>query len=801
MIAAQTKTKTTCYHCGDECVEQRIVHDDKSFCCQGCKTVFEILNENDLCNYYDFESSPGVSQKQPSSSLFDFLDNEKIASELLEFSDENVEKVTFLIPNIHCSSCIWLLEHLSRLNPAVIHAKTNFSQRKLSVTYNKAQISLRGLAELLDSIGYTPVINLEQEEQASKPDATFDKRLLIKMGIAGFCFGNVMLLSFPDYLGISSLEQSYQQFFRWLNVLLSVPVVFYAGSEYFVSAFKSLRQRFANIDVPIALGVGVLFLRSVYEVAFDIGPGYFDSLVGLIFFLLIGKWFQNRTYQALAFDRDYKSYFPLAVLVKKAEKYEPTQVRAIKKGEEILIRNGELIPTDAILIDEKAFIDYSFVTGESEAVEKGKGQYVYAGGRLSGKQARFIVQKAVAQSYLTGLWNDKAFQKEEQHVRLIDRVSQYFTLAVIVIALGAATFWQFTDPSKTWLVFCSVLIIACPCALALSTPFTTGSILRVLGKNRLYLKNADIVEKLQKIDTIVFDKTGTITNASEKSLAFMGMPLEEAEMQMILAAVSSSTHPLSRYIKRFLADCQNHVYQLESFEEYVGQGISAVVSGVEVKLGSAAFVGVENRSGELQASYVHLSIGAKYRGCFAVKNVYRKGLSDVVRQLAQRFKLSILSGDKDAERKNLEKIFPKNTVMQFDQKPNDKLQSIKVLQSAGHKVMMLGDGLNDAGALKQSDVGISVSEDISTFSPACDAIMHAGSFGKLNALVGLARKGRTVVLASFVISLLYNGVGLSFAVMGWLTPLVAAILMPLSSISVVAFTTFMVKMISIKLKL
>ena len=801
MIAEQTKTKTTCYHCGDECVEQRITHEDKSFCCQGCKTVFEILRENDLCNYYDFESAPGLSQKQTGKSLFDFLDNEKIVSELLEFSDDHFEKVTFLIPNIHCSSCIWLLEHLSRLNSAVVHAQTNFSQRKLSVTYNKAHITLRGVAELLDSIGYTPVINLEQEDKDSKSGATFDKQLLIKMGIAGFCFGNVMLLSFPDYLGISSLEQSYQQFFRWLNVILSVPVVFYAGAEYFVSAFKSLKQRFANIDVPIALGVGVLFLRSVYEVVFDIGPGYFDSLVGLIFFLLIGKWFQNRTYQALAFDRDYKSYFPLAVLVKKAEKYEPTQVREIKKGEEILIRNGELIPTDAILIDDKAFIDYSFVTGESEAVEKGKGQYVYAGGRLSGKQARFIVQKIVAQSYLTGLWNDKAFQKEDQHVRLIDRVSQYFTLTVIVIAVGAATFWQFTDPSKTWLVFCSVLIIACPCALALSTPFTTGSILRVFGRNKLYLKNADIVEKLQKVNTIVFDKTGTITNASEKSLAFIGTPLEEAEKQMILAAVSSSTHPLSRYIKRFLADCQNHIYQLESFEEYVGQGISATVSGVEVKLGSAAFVEVENRLRERQASYVHLSIGAQYRGCFAVKNVYRKGLSNVIKQLAQRFNLSILSGDKDTERKNLEKIFPKNTVMQFDQKPDDKLQSIKTLQLEDHRVMMLGDGLNDAGALKQSDVGISVSEDISTFSPACDAIMHADSFGKLNALVSLARKGRSVVLASFVISLLYNGVGLSFAVMGWLTPLVAAILMPLSSISVVAFTTFMVKMVSLKLKL
>lgn len=801
MITQEVKTKTKCYHCGDECLDREIVLEDKSFCCQGCKTVFEILSENDLCTYYNLESAPGISQKKSADSLFDFLDNEKITSQLLDFSDEKVERVTLLIPNIHCSSCIWLLEHLSRLNPAIISAQTNFSQRKLTVTYSKEAFSLRALAELLDSIGYTPVINLDQEDATGKPHSSFDKKLLIKMGIAGFCFGNVMLLSFPDYLGISSLEQSYQQFFRWLNVLLSVPVVFYAGNEYFISAFKSLKQRFANIDVPIALGVGVLFLRSVYEVVFDIGPGYFDSLVGLIFFLLIGKWFQNRTYQALSFDRDYKSYFPLAVLTKKAKQYVPTQVREIEKGDEILIRNGELIPADAILIDDKAFVDYSFVTGESEAIAKGKGQYVYAGGRLSGKQARFIVQKAVAQSYLTELWNDKAFQKEEEHVRLVDHVSQYFTLVVITVALGASAFWQMTDPSKTWLVFCSVLIIACPCALALSTPFTIGSILRVFGKNRLYLKNADVVEKLQKVDTIVFDKTGTITNTSEKNLTFNGEPLEAAEKQLILTAVSSSTHPLSRYIKRYLADDSDKVYHLESFEEHVGQGISATVSGVELKLGSAAFVGVQKKPGSHEASYVYLSIGKQYRGCFVVSNVYRMGLKQVINQLAKKFRLAILSGDHSAEKQNLQHIFPSGTEMKFEQKPDDKLQSISQLQSAGHRVMMLGDGLNDAGALKQSNVGISVSEDISTFSPACDAIMHADAFGKLNALITLAQKGRSIVLASFIISLLYNSVGLSFAVMGWLTPLVAAILMPLSSITVVAFTTFMVKMVSLKLKL
>jgi len=801
LLQQDVSTNAKCYHCGDACVEDRIVLDDKQFCCNGCKTVFEVLNDNDLCDYYSFEATPGLSQNKERAALFDFLDNTDVCKQLLEYADSEQERVTLSIPNIHCSSCIWLLEHLTRLAPAVISSTTDFGQRKLTVSYHTDQYSLRDLAELLDRIGYTPVINLEQADEHGTRAKTFNKTLLIKLGIAGFCFGNVMLLSFPDYLGISTLEQSYQQTFRWLNLFLSIPVVFYAGSEYFVSAYKSLAQRFANIDVPIAIGVSVLFLRSVYEVVSGIGPGYFDSLVGLIFFLLIGKWFQNRTYEALSFDRDYKSYFPLAIQTKREGGFVSIAVQEIKKGDEVLIRNGELIPADAILIDSKAYIDYSFVTGESAAVEKAKGQYVYAGGKLSGKQGRFIVQKPVSQSYLTSLWNNEAFTRKDQHEKLVDQISQYFTLIIIAISVVAAVYWQLTDPSKTWLVFCSVLIVACPCALALSTPFTTGSILRVLGRNKIYLKNADVVERLQKIDTIVFDKTGTITNVSEKDICFEGEELTLAEQQMIIIAVSSSTHPLSRFVKSLLSNVEASDYSLESFEERVGAGILAQVSGVTVKLGSAAFVGLGASSTDHSASFVYLRIGSNYRGRFVVKNVYRKGLKSVIALLGKKFKLGILSGDSDVERKNLSSFFPKTTPMLFSQKPDDKLNAIKEMQAVGQSVMMVGDGLNDAGALKQSDVGVAVTEDVSTFSPACDAIMHADAFSQFDNFIKLIKRSKYVVYTSFALSLLYNVVGLSVAVSGWLTPLFAAILMPLSSISVVVLTTLLVKFISLKLKL
>tara|TARA_R110001592_G_scaffold41035_3_gene134379 strand:+ start:2360 stop:4771 length:2412 start_codon:yes stop_codon:yes gene_type:complete len=794
------KTETKCYHCGEDCLEGKLSFEAHSFCCNGCKTVYEILSGNDLCDYYSRESTPGFTVKDKAEhSIFDFLDNESIKREVLDFEGEGFQRATLHIPNVHCSSCIWLLENLDRLNPAVLDSVINFSSKKLTVNYKSDEISLRQLAEMLDSIGYGPQINLKDSYESKKPQKTFDKQLLIKIGIAGFCFGNVMLLSFPDYLGIAGVEEEYRSFFRYLSLALSIPVVFYAGGEYFTSALKSAKQKFANIDVPIAIGLLALFVRSSYEVIADVGPGYFDSLVGLVFFLLIGKWFQGKTYEALSFDRDYQSYFPLAVQKKIDHAFAPVPVKELKKGDEVLLRNGEVLPADAILIDDYASIDYSFVTGESVPVARKKGDYVYAGGRQVGKQVRFVIQKEVSQSYLTQLWNNDAFGEKEVHTKLVDKVSRYFTLVILLIAFGSAIFWQMTDPSQTWLVFTAVLIIACPCALALSTPFTMGSIMRVFGRNHFYLKNADVIEKLNATNTIVFDKTGTITETQGEALQFCGPALSEAEKALINTAVASSTHPLSRWIKQF-TEAKGFDYNIESFEEIEGKGFVSIVSGLPIEVGSATFLGIDKKD-QNNATQVHVSIGDDYKGYFSFESIYRKGLSALLDALKSKFKFQVLSGDNDKEAERLKSMFPADSTLRFNQSPEDKLKAIKEIQAKGNDVIMLGDGLNDAGALQQSKVGIAITEDVSLFSPASDAILKASNLMDLDKFIQLAHEGRNVILASFILSLLYNGIGLSFAVAGELTPLVAAILMPLSSISIVVFTTVSINLISKKIKL
>ncbi len=798
----------TCFHCGEDCLEDLIKYEEKSFCCSGCKTVFEILNTNDLSYYYDLENAPGISPKIKEGK-YDYLDNTEIQDKLLQFDHGDTQIVSFTIPSIHCSSCIWILENLHKLHKGIKSSQVDFPKKTIRLSFSSEEISLKTLVLLLARIGYEPNISLDNYE---KTETSVDRSLIYKLGVAGFAFGNIMFLSFPEYFEINEFWlERFKHLFRWLMFAFSLPVVFYSGKDYFISAFKGLRSGLLNIDVPIALGITVLFLRSTAEIIFDLGTGFFDSLSGLVFFLLLGKFFQQKTYSFLSFERDYKSYFPIAVtrIFKEngVSKEEQIQVYKIEKGDRIIIRNEELIPMDAILIKGEARIDYSFVTGEAEPVSKKSGEKVYAGGRQQGGIIELEALKPVQQSYLTELWSDEVFSKDKNSVfqNLTNQISKRFTYAVLTIAILSTAFWIFYDPSRAWNVFTAVLIIACPCAIALAAPFTLGNMLRIFGKNHLYLKDANIIEQTAEIDTVVFDKTGTITTSDRSHIEYEGIELTEGEKQLLSGSLRASNHPLSRSLYKILD--KHNISTPDSFTEHTGKGLETSYKDLKLKIGSSDFVnrtqtieaGVKQKK-KVEKTSVFISANDQYRGCFSFHNSYREGLAELLRELSEDRELIILSGDNDGERERLKGIVPEGTKMYFDQKPGNKLQFIKDLQRNGRKVMMVGDGLNDAGALAQSDVGIVISEDINVFSPACDGILDAKRFRDLGKFFRLSHKAIKIIKLSFLLSLIYNLIGLAFAVSGNLMPVVAAILMPLSSISIVLFTTLATQFISKKLK-
>ncbi len=778
-----------CFHCGNEIIKKdKVIFDDKDFCCNGCKTVYEIFSQNDMTCYYDFQSAPGATP-QDIQGKYTFLDNEDIVEKLLEFKDETTSIISLYIPHIHCSSCIWILENLQKLDTGIGTSQVNFGEKKVRINYNSQKTSLRKIVEMLSSIGYEPYISLENFDEGKKK---VDRNLIYKIGVAFFCFGNIMLLSFPEYFEVNEFWiNQYRGFFRWLIFVLSLPSFIYSASGYYVSAWKSIRSGLLNIDIPIALGIVVMFVRSTVDIILGYGQGFFDSMCGLIFFMLLGKLFQIKTYDFLSFERDYKSYFPIAITkILSNGVEEAVQVYDIQKGDRLVIRNQELIPVDGILISEKASIDYSFVTGEEVAVEKKSGDKVFAGGKQLGKVIEMEVLFSVSQSYLTQLWSNDVFQKrvEQQHKTITDRISRYFTPALLGLAVLSFIYWIFIDIQTAFNVFTAILIVACPCALALTAPFTLGNVLRILGNRKFYLKNALVVEQLAKVDSIVFDKTGTITTNKKTSITYEGEALNDFELKLVKNVLRGSNHPLSRRLYDYIPN-QDKI-DPASFEEIIGKGIFANIDGNTVKLGSSQFLKTMTENTHKKTK-VHVEINGIYKGNYVFTNQYRQGIEKLFEDLEKKYNLYVLSGDNDGERKILEKLLPNSVTLVFNQKPEQKLQYIDSLQKQGKNVLMIGDGLNDSGALAQSNVGISISENVNVFSPACDGILDATQFERIAFFLKYSKNAMKTIYMSFGLSLLYNVVGLSYAVTGNLLPIVAAIIMPLSTITIVSFVTIM----------
>ena len=775
-----------CFHCGQEIEKDRIFFDEKAFCCNGCKSVYEILNANNLGNFYELNKNSGIRPDE-NLSQFDYLDTPEIFEKVVDFSEGNTSVVTFKIPVIHCSSCIWLLESLQDLNTNIRYSQVNFTKKTLQVSFNQNELPLSELAKFLTNLGYKPVISLET---ADKKEAAVDRSLTIKVAVAGFAFGNAMMFAFPEYLNTGSsvdfwLEE-FAPFFRFLTFLLSIPVVVYSASDYYKSAWFGLKNKIVNIDVPIVLGILVLFFRSVYEIATNYGPGYFDTLCGLLFFMLLGKIFQKRTYSALSYDRDYKSFYPIAVTkVDFGGQQQNILLSDIKVGDRILVRNQEIIPVDAVLINGEGNIDNSFITGESATITKNPGDKIFAGGKQIGSILELEVIKTVNQSYLTQLWNKEAFRKEELGLdTLVNEISKYFTFIILGITLLAGIYWYQIDFEKMFQVVSAILIVACPCALALSTPFTMGHIMRILGRNKMYVKDAHTIEKMAKIDTLVFDKTGTITYNKKANISFEGQEIAEFDLKNIKSLLKNSNHPLSKSLYEFL-EVQDEYLPIENFKETAGKGYEATVRGKVYKIGSAKFTHQEAKSLE---TAVYIERDGEFLGKFIFKNEYRDGLAEMAKELKD-YKIHVLSGDNSSEEQTLKNLIPNITEMRFSQSPEDKLEYIKHLQDQGKKVAMLGDGLNDAGALKQSNIGIAIADDTNSFTPSSDVIMNGGVLTKLHDYFALTKDAMIIVKLTFGISFLYNVVGLTAAVLGEMSPLFAAILMPLSSISVVAFTS------------
>lgn len=786
---SQTILNTTrCFHCNDLCEPaDLLVFDSKKFCCSGCKTVYQILNKNALCDYYTFNDVAGIKvNSSMDTHKFAFLDNPVIAAKFVTFANQQQTAVKFYLPQIHCSSCLWLLENLHKINSAIFFSSVNFPDKEVTVHFNQFKLSVREVAELLASIGYEPHVALNINQASIKKNKVLSRKSIIKIGVAGFCFANIMMLSFPEYLGLEVMAKDglSVEVFRWFNLFLSLPVLLYSGREFFVNSWFGFKQKMLNIDAPIALALVVTFSRSIYEIVLQTGGGYLDSMSGIIFFMLLGRAFQTKTFADLKFNRDFTSYFPIAVCKvsdTNEEYYLP--VNEVKVDDNIRIRNNEVIPVDGILVKGKADIDYSFVTGENETTRVKIGDIIYAGGKQTNGVIDLLVVQPFSQNNFTRLWNNEAFKKEEKNgYSFTGVISNYFAAFVFVIAFAAFTYWINVLPVNAWNAMTAVLIVACPCALLLTTTFTQGFLMNIFSKNGLYLKNANILQTIPFVKHIVFDKTGTLTYPNMSSVKYTGDKLDPHTEKIFAAMFAQSLHPLSKSIARSL----NHVdgYTLQNVKEVTGKGLEAWENDVHYKAGSASFV--SNADEYKNDSQVWIAVNDIVLGNYAVNNLLRKHIETMIHDLP--YPVSVLSGDNSRSEQYLTSLFNRKIDFLFQQSPQDKLHYIGSLQQNSNIVMMVGDGLNDAGALSKSNIGIAVVDNTIQFSPASDGILLASKLPYFYHFIKAAIYSKKLITLTFIISLVYNVFGIYFSVTAQMSPLVAAILMPLSTSSIVLTT-------------
>ncbi len=771
----EKKTLTECSHCHQTIDEVVAGQNGKSYCCYGCKVVDELMGESKM----------ELDLPEKSLRIYAYLDEEKIKDQLCHFREGDINAIRIHLPAIHCSSCIYLLENLSEVSAGINNVQVHFAKKEASIQFSESEMKLSVLAATLEFIGYKPdfISHLGEGKKAKNI-------LLIQLGVAGFFFGNTMLLALPEYIDDSLVnDASLQQFFRYLMMAFSLPVIFYSARDYFVTAYKSLRAGTLSIDLPIAMGITVLFLRSSYEVISQTGSGYFDSLTGLVFFLLIGKWYQQKTYQNFSFERDLRSFLPLAAnIIMKDGTEKPIAIDDLNEGDRLILRQGEVLSADGHLLSAKAEIDYSYLSGESLPVQKLKGEKIFAGAKVAGQAIEVEVSSSVDHSYLSSLWAKDAFADapKKKSKAFSDRISQYFTPSILIIAIVAALIWSQYDFSKAIIVFTSVLIVACPCALALAEPFAAGSMMRWFGKYGFFIKNSTVLNRLQAIDMVVFDKTGTLTLPNNIQVAWHGDDLSFEEKWAVVAMALNAQHPLAKPLLQFLDLKAADASQVLNFEEASGEGVAARVRGSYYRLGKASFL---NLSDEAGTTAVYVEKDAVVRGYFTFYQKARPALKKSIDNLAEHYQMAVLSGDNEAERERFQEIFGGKAALYFNHSPHDKLNRLQNIQGKGKKVLMLGDGLNDAGALQQSEVGVSLCEKDVNFFPASDALLQSQAFPLLGQFLGLSHSYRKIVNWAFVISLAYNLLGVSVAVAGFLSPLLAAILMPISSVTVVLFTT------------
>ena len=786
-----------CLHCDLAVPSDR---GEDNFCCSGCSFVYKTIHDSGLENFYAYKQNLNESLAKPApepNKNYGFFDSKEYIDKYVVDKNSSISKTTFFIDGIHCAACVWLLEKLPQVLDKVTSARVNFKDQTLSLEYHAKEIKLSEIAKAISSFGY----------QASPPDINKDAHLiknrrneLLRIGIAGLCAGNTMLLAVSLYQGLyTGIPKDYQNFLQWISFLISIPAVFISARPFFRSAISGLKAKMIHIDLPIAIGIIAGFLISAWNTLTEGSHVYFDSICMLIFLLLIGRWFQNRGIDKARREAELlPSVLPHEVNLVTKTGIVSKYIDSVKIDDELLVSSNQITPLDGFITKGSGTLSLAFLTGESSPIKVKVGDKVFAGSKLLSGEIQVETKQLGEQTRLGKILklvtsNHDARPKISQ---LTDKLSAWFTSIVLTCAAGCFLYWYNISLDAAFQNTLAFLVVACPCALGLSAPTALSVAMARAANKGIFIKGEDIVERLSNTEVLVFDKTGTLTNSEIllKEINIFDIASKDKILSVIKALEKASEHPIALAVQRKLSNIKD--ITIDNVTEHPGKGLSGEIDKNTWKLGSYNWL-LENRVDTSQISKdsagdtkVFLTENNKLAAGLTFQSELKKDAKDYISNLKKLGKeIKILSGDsKDAVNKIAKELeIPEENTLN-SVLPEDKMNYIKKLGNTKHA--MLGDGINDAAALAAAYVGIGVRGGVEASLQSADVYVSSGDIKDISLCITGANKTISLIRRNFTISILYNLIGGTLALMGLMHPLVAAVLMPISSLSVIGSSLF-----------
>lgn len=787
----------SCAHCGLPAAQSDEPATLPRFCCAGCRSVYEIVHAAGLSSYYAYRDGGAGTGVRPrtSQARYQEFDDPAFQAHHCHSDGDGEKSVELLLEGVHCSACVWLVERVGRVVAGVKSARLDVSRNVVAITWNERQTPLSRIARGLESLGYPPhALGTE----SARGSLTRDRELLLRLGVAGAAAGNVMLMALALYSGaFSGMEAAYQALFRWASLAVATPTVFWAGALFLRGGWAALRTRTPHMDLPISIGILAGYAGGAVNTLRGHGEIYFDSLCTLIFLLLVGRHLQQGHHRRSTNQSELLlALSPQTAHVVELDLERDVPAMSLDVGAIVRVAAGERIPADGIVLRGSGSVDTSLLSGEPMPVETQPSDRVYAGTSCQTGELWLRVESAGSATRLGRLMASvEATQRQRAPiVRLADRVAGYFVQGILAVAVLTLGLWLHLNPELAIDHTVALLVVTCPCALGMATPLAVSVALDRAARAGILFKGGEFMEELARPGVIVFDKTGTLTLGRPELVSWIG---DSAWQGPLRAAEAQSGHPLARSIQRAFPENDLVVRDVRELSQ---GGLSAQVGGAQLIAGSPNLVA--DRLGGLPAwvrrqvechaeagrTPVVVAAAGVVRAVLAFGDQLRPEARDNLAQLAGLgFRFEILSGDHqrvvDGVARELGLALAS---ARGGQSPEAKLARITELRARGERVIMVGDGVNDAAAMAAATVGVAVHGGAETCLRAADVFATRSGLAPVTRAVIGSRRALAAIRRGMAISLAYNLVGVGLAVSGLLSPLWAAIMMPLSSISVVS---------------